>query len=65
MIVFADINNLPTDIDRSENVGKYIVVRRCEDEDQVSLWYYGIYSEKQNAMNVAQEIGNGFVVKIV
>lgn len=37
MIVFADINNLPTDIDRAENVGKYIVVRRCEDEDQVSL----------------------------
>ena len=65
MIVFADINNLPPDIDRAENVGEYIVVRRCEDEDEVSLWYYGIYAEKQNAMNVAQEIGNGFVVKIV
>ncbi len=65
MIVFADINNLPSGIDRAENVGEYIVVRRCEDEDEVSLWYYGIYSEKQYAMNVAQEIGNGFVVKIV
>lgn len=65
MIVFADINNLPTDIDRAENVGKYIVVRRCEDEDQVSLWYYGIYDERKKAMEVAQAIRNGFVVKIV
>ena len=65
MIVFADINNLPTDIDRAENVGKYIVVRRCEDEDQVSLWYYGIYDEKKKAMEVARAIRSGFVVKIV
>lgn len=65
MIVFADINNLPPDIDRIENAGKFIVVRRCEDEDEISLWYYGIYSEKKKAMEVAQAIRNGFVVKIV
>mgnify|MGYP006992212061 CR=1 FL=1 len=54
------INNLPETISR-----KYIVVRRCDDDGKVSLWYYGQYSDRDKALDVALEIGNGFVVEVV
>lgn len=54
------INNLPETISR-----KYIVIRRCDDDGMVSLWYYGQYSDKDKALEVALEIRNGFVVEAV
>ena len=51
------INNMPDKIGR-----RYVVVRRCDDEDVVSLWYYGQYKTLKQANEVAVEIGNGFVV---
>lgn len=51
------INNMPNKI-----VYRYVVVRRCDDEDVVSLWYYGQYKALKQANAVAVEIGNGFVV---
>ena len=53
------INNLPDRI-----VCRYMVVRRCDDEDVVSLWYYGQYKALKQANEVAVEIGNGFVVEV-
>ena len=54
------INNLPETISR-----KYIVIRRCDDDGKVSLWYYGQYSDMDMALDIALEIGNGFVVEVV
>lgn len=54
------INNMPNKI-----VCQYVVVRRCDDEDVVSLWYYGQYKTLKQANEVAVEIGNGFVVEVV
>ena len=51
------INNMPNKI-----VCRYVVVRRCDDEDVVSLWYYGQYKTLKQANEVAVEIRNGFVV---
>ena len=51
------INNMPDKI-----VCRYVVVRRCDDEDVVSLWYYGQYKTLKQANEVAVEIRNGFVV---
>lgn len=53
------INNLPSNI-----TYPYMVVRRCDDEDVVSLWYYGQYKALKEANEVAVEIGNGFVVEV-
>ncbi len=64
MIVGADIRNLPRDFGDSDK-DKYIVARRCEDEDEVSLWYYGIYETKQRANEVAAEIRNGVVLRVI
>ena len=64
MIVGADICNLPRDFGDSDK-DKYIVVRRCEDDDEVSLWYYGVYETKQRANEVAAEIGNGVVLRTI
>lgn len=52
------VNNMPKEITMP-----YVVVRRCDDEDVVSLWYYGQYKTLKQANQVAVEIGNGFVVK--
>lgn len=41
----------------------YVVVRRCDDDDVVSLWYYGQYKTLKQANQIAVVIGNGFVVK--
>ena len=60
MRVEIKINNLPDKI-----VRRYVVVRRCDDEDVVSLWYYGQYSSLHKANEVAVEIGNGFVVEAI
>jgi len=54
------INNLPDKI-----VRRYVVVRRCDDEDVVSLWYYGQYKALKQANAVAVEIRNGFVVEVI
>lgn len=54
------INNLPNNI-----TYPYMVVRRCDDEDVVSLWYYGQYSSLHKANEVAIEIRNGFVVEVI
>ena len=54
------INNMPNKI-----VCRYVVVRRCDDEDVVSLWYYGQYNALKQASEVAVEIRNGFVVEVV
>ena len=58
MRVEIKINNLPNKI-----TYPYMVVRRCDDEDVVSLWYYGQYKALKEANEVAVEIGNGFVVE--
>ncbi len=52
------VKNLPETIS-----GEYIVIRRCDDDGKVSLWYYGQYSDRDKALEVALEIGNGFVVE--
>ena len=52
------INNMPKAI-----VLPYVVARRCDDDDVVSIWYYGQYKTLKQANDVAIEIGNGFVVK--
>ena len=52
------INNMPKAI-----VLPYVVARQCDDDDVVSIWYYGQYKTLKQANEVAVEIGNGFVVK--
>lgn len=39
----------------------YLVVRRDNDS---ALWYYGLYSTKEFAREVACEIGNGIVLEM-
>lgn len=48
------VNNLPL-----HDLEKYTVVRLVGTE----LWYYGTYENEEYAHEVANEIGNGFVVE--
>lgn len=52
----VEVNNTP---DKLREDG-FMVVRYCEN----GLWYYGTYETKERAEEVAEEIGNGFVVEI-
>ena len=49
------INNLPATI----VPGRFVIVRVVDAE----LWYYGTQREYERALEVAQEIGNGFVIQ--
>lgn len=62
MKITAIINNVPKSVQSGKYDGWFMVVRR--DEDNASLWYYGIYEDDQKAVDVAVEIGNGIVVQI-
>ena len=62
MRITAIINNVPKDVQNGKYDGWFMVVRR--DENNASLWYYGIYEDDQKAMDVAVKIGNGIVVQI-
>lgn len=53
----AEINNVPN----SRTTHGYMVARRNEDGN---LWYYGVYSLKESAEEVAKEIGNGIVLEV-
>lgn len=50
-----EINNAPAKI-----YGEWLVIRRADDN---KLWYYGAYSDKDQAELIAQTIGNGFVIR--
>ena len=51
------VNNLPF-----HDLEKYIVVRLVGTGTE--LWYYGTYDNEKYAHEVAEEIGNGFVVEV-
>ena len=53
----AEIHNSP---DKRMDHG-FMVVRRAEDG---KLWYYGTYSVRDFAEEVANEIGNGIVLEV-
>jgi len=60
IIVSMRINNLP---DLGGKSG-WLVVRRDDHDERVTLWYYGLYYDKESADMAASEIGNGFVVEV-
>ena len=57
MLVEVKINNAPDGLD-SEN--GYEVARYVDGK----LWHYGIYESEKRARCVAEEIGNGLVLKV-
>lgn len=62
---YLNIKNLPEDIGRlyrKDYRNKYIVARRVED---ASLWYYGTYDTLDRAIEVAKEIQNGIVLRVM
>ena len=64
--VTASVNNCPDNFGkdyRSEYKRNYLVARR--DENDVTLWYYGIYDMKERAYEVAREIRNGIVLRVM
>lgn len=62
MRITAIINNVPKSVQSGKYDGWFMVARR--DESNASLWYYGVYEDDQQAVDVAVEIGNGIVVQI-
>lgn len=61
IIVTMRINNLPD----LGGMSGWLVVRRCDDNDGgVSLWYYGLYYDKESAEMAVSEIGNGLIVEV-
>ena len=64
--VTASINNCPDNFGKDYRMDykrKYLVVRR--DEHDASLWYYGTYDNKERAQEVALEIRNGIVLRVM
>lgn len=57
MLVEVTINNTP---DYMENKSGFVVARYVDGE----LWFYGIYETYKRAAWVAEEIGNGLVLKV-
>lgn len=56
MKVIIEIKNTPMTFK-----GRFVVARRAED---ATLWYYGSYDTVERAVEVAEELGNGFVVEV-
>ena len=54
MKLMVNVNNLP-----SCDLDKYTVVRYADG----GLWYYGTYSNRERAEEVADELGNGLVIE--
>jgi hypothetical protein len=58
MRVFATIRNIPDDVVSGKRQG-YIVAR----VDRGAMWYYGCYETDVRAATVADELGNGAILK--
>lgn len=58
-----EVKNVPEAVENSFEDG-FVVVRRCDDGGKVELWYYGIYTDREKAYEVAYEIGNGIVLEV-
>lgn len=59
--VQAEILNMPANF---ENEPGWLVVRRDDNNERVTLWYFGFFEDKERADMAAYQINNGIVLEV-